>query len=238
MSRTAKLVAGIVLIGVAIGIATGWAWSSEATANAQVSERIDAVEIDNDSGNVIVTAGNVDRTQIKQNFSYRFGRPDDAFEVDDGTLKLKDCGWWCAVDYEVIVPEGTKVSGEMDSGNLTLAGLAGADVKADSGNITLRDISGPVNLDIDSGNVEGTGLSDDLTVKADSGTLTLQFTEPVDVTADIDSGDLELVLPDAEYRVDAEIDSGSRNIDVDEDDDADHVLELVVDSGDLTVRNG
>lgn len=238
MSRTARAVAGVVLIGVAIGIATGWAWSAEATVDAEVSERITAVELDNDSGNVIVRAGDVTATQIKQRFDYRFSEPDDAFEVDDGTLKLKDCGWWCSVDYEVVVPRDTKVSGEMESGNLTLIGLAAADVKADSGDIKLENIAGPVTLDIDSGNVEGTGLRGDLTVNADSGRLDLTFAEPVNVKADIDSGDVELTLPDVEYQVDVEIDSGTQDVEVDQGTGADHVLEFVIDSGDLTVRNG
>lgn len=236
MSRTARAVAGVVLIGVAVGIATGWAWSAEATVDAEVSERITAVELDNDSGNVIVRADDVTRTQIKQRFDYRFSQPDNAFEVDDGTLKLKDCGWWCSVDYEVIVPLDTEVSGEMDSGNLTLIGLASANVKADSGDIKLEDIAGPVTLDIDSGNVEGTGLGGDLTVNADSGTLDLTFVEPVNVKADVDSGDVELTLPDVEYQVDVDIDSGTDDIQVDQGTGADHVLEFVIDSGDLTVH--
>jgi hypothetical protein len=238
MSRTAKALAGVALIAVAVSIATGWIWSSTATATEAVGERIDVVEIDNDSGNVSITAGDVDRTQVKQKFSYRFDSPGNAFEVDDGVLKLKDCGWWCSVDYEVVVPAGTEVSGELDSGNLLLAGVASADVKADSGNITLRDIAGDLTLDIDSGNVEGTGLGGDLTANVDSGRLDLQFDEQVDVTADVDSGDIELTVPDGEYRVEGESDSGSRDIQVDKSQDAEYVLELNVDSGNLAVRNG
>jgi len=237
MSRTAKALAGVALIAVAVGIATGWIWSSTATATEAVGERIDVVEIDNDSGNVSITAGDVDRTQVKQKFSYRFDSPGNAFEVDDGVLKLKDCGWWCSVDYEVVVPAGTEVSGELDSGNLLLAGVASADVKADSGNITLRDIAGDLTLDIDSGNVEGTGLGGDLTANVDSGRLDLQFTQPVDVKADVDSGDIELTVPDGEYRVEGDSDSGERDIQVTDSPDADHVLELNVDSGNVTVRN-
>lgn len=237
MSRTAKALAGVALIAVAVGIATGWIWSSTATATEAVGERIDVVEIDNDSGNVSISAGEVNQTQVKQRFSYRFDSPGNAFEVDDGVLKLKDCGWWCSVDYEVIVPVGTEVSGELDSGNLLLAGVASADVQADSGNITLRNIPGEVKLDIDSGNVEGTGLGGNLTANVDSGSADLQFAEQVDVTADVDSGDIELTLPDGEYRVEGESDSGERDIQVDQSQNAEHVLELNVDSGNLTVRN-
>lgn len=237
MSRTAKALAGVALIAVAVGIATGWIWSSTATATEAVGERIDVVEIDNDSGNVSISAGEVNQTQVKQRFSYRFDNPGNAFEVDDGVLKLKDCGWWCSVDYEVIVPVGTEVSGELDSGNLLLAGVASADVQADSGNITLRNIPGEVKLDIDSGNVEGTGLGGNLTANVDSGSADLQFAEQVDVTADVDSGDIELTLPDGEYRVEGESDSGERDIQVDQSQNAEHVLELNVDSGNLTVRN-
>lgn len=236
MNRTAKAIGGIVLIGVAVGIASGWIWSSTATAQATIGEPIDAVEIDNDSGDVSVHVGDVTRTVVKQRFSYRFDRPGDAFDVDNGVLKLDDCGWWCSVDYEVVVPEGTKVTGKIDSGNLSLVGVAGAEVEADSGTIELRDIAGPVIVDADSGDIEGSGLTGPVTAKVDSGDLELQLTRPNDVTAEVDSGNIELTVPDGQYLVEGDTDSGERQIDVGQSPDAGHRLLLDTDSGDVTVR--
>lgn len=236
MSRTAKIIAGLVLIGVAVGIATGWIWSSTASATEQVGEKITAVEIDNDSGNVAIRADDVSTTQVRQKFSYRFGKPDNqAFQVDDGTLKLDGCGWWCSVDYEVVVPEGTTVTGKVDSGNVTLTGVAVGEVKADSGNIDLRNVTGPMKLDVDSGTIDGTGLTDAVEATADSGNIDLQFTQPADVTADVDSGNIDLQVPSVPYQVEGQTDSGDRSIKVPTDPNGEHKLQLDTDSGDVTV---
>lgn len=254
MSRTAKAIGGLLLIGIAVGIATGWIWSSTATATEAVGQRIDKVAIDNDSGNVTVRAGDVTSTQVKQTFSYRFDRPDDtAFDVEGSTLQLNGCGWWCTVDYEVTVPEGTTVTGKVDSGNVALTGVASATVEADSGNITLRDIAGQVTvnvdsgnvalhdiggeitLDADSGNVDGTGLGGAVVANVDSGDVNLTFAEAADVTADIDSGNIDLAMPEGPYEVVGESDSGERNVQVATDPDAEHILRIEVDSGDLSI---
>jgi DUF4097 and DUF4098 domain-containing protein YvlB len=238
MNRTATAIAGIVLIAVAAGIATGWFWSSEATAQETIGEPIDRVELNADSGNVSIRAADVSETTVKQRFSYRFNKPSDGFEVDDGALKLDDCGWWCTVDYEVTVPRETLVNGSMDSGDLTVIGVAGADIEADSGTVTLRDIAGDVTADMDSGDLTGTGLGGDFTGNIDSGDVELTFTEPVGVTLDMDSGDVELTLPEGSYNVEGETDSGERDIQVGDDPRGQHLLQIDNDSGDVLVRNG
>ncbi|MGH3466619.1 MAG: DUF4097 family beta strand repeat-containing protein [Thermocrispum sp.] len=238
MSRTAKIIAGLVLIGVAVGIATGWFWSSTATATERVGERIDTVQIDNDSGNVEISTGEVTTTQVRQSFSYRLGSPDNlAFEVDGGTLRLGGCGWWCSVDYVVVVPEGTTVTGTVDSGNISLTGVSGVEVDADSGNIELRDVTGPLTVEADSGNITGSGLDGNATVQADSGNIELQFSRPADVTADVDSGNIDLVMPDGPYEVVGESDSGERNVQVATDPSAEHILRADLDSGDLSIMS-
>lgn len=237
MSRTARAIAGIALIGIALGIGFGWFWPSTATASTDVTERVDAVEIDNDAGDVSVRVGDVTRTTVKQRFEYRFGKPDDAFDLDGDTLVLGDCGWNCTVDYEVILPSAVPVTGQLDSGDLTLDGVAGAEVEVDSGNITLREIAGPVQADADSGDITGSGLGGTITAKADSGSIELRLDRAVDVTADADSGDIELTVPASEsYRVAGSSDSGERNIDVRQDPAAEHLLQLDADSGDVAVR--
>lgn len=236
MNRTVQAIAGIALIGVAVGIATGWAWSDTATAQETLGQRIDAVEIDNDSGDVIIKTGDVDETVVKQRFNYRFDRPGNTFEVAGSTLRLEDCGWWCSVDYEVVVPEGTQVIGKLDSGNLSLVGVASATVEADSGTIELRDIAGPVTVEADSGDIEGSGLGGPVTATVDSGTLTLALSTPNDVTADVDSGSIELTVPEGSYQVGGETDSGTREIEVPTDQSSEHQLQLDTDSGDVTVR--
>lgn len=236
MSRSGRAIAGVVLIGVGVAVGTGWWWPSTAEATAEVREPVRAVEVDADSGDVTVRAEDVDTTTVRQRFDYTWNTPDDAFEVDDGTLTLSDCGWNCTVAYEVVVPLGTTVHGEVDSANLTLHGVSDVDVRADSGDIILRDIDGTVRAEADSGDVHGEGLRGEVEASADSGNVQLQLDVPADVTAEADSGDIELTVPAADYRVDGETDSGSRDIDVRQDPDAPYTLRLDSDSGDVVAR--
>ena len=237
MSRIAKFVAGLILIGAAVGIAAGWLWSSDAQAVERVTEHIRTVEIDKDSGDVVIRADDVSTTEIRESFSYRFDKPDSrAFSVDRGTLTLDGCGWWCTVDYEIVVPRGATVTGKLNSGNVELIGIAGGEIDINSGDTTLRDIGGPLTVDSDSGNIEATGLTGDLTVEANSGDVTASFDEPANVTADVDSGSIELTMPQAQYQVEGETDSGNRDIQVAVRDDATHRLQLDTDSGDVFVR--
>ncbi|WP_028851750.1 DUF4097 family beta strand repeat-containing protein [Thermocrispum municipale] len=237
MSRTVKFAVGIALIAVAVGLATGWFWTSQTEATERVTARIDTVEIDNDSGDVMVRADDVSTVQIKERFRYRFDAPDtQAYSVDGSILKLDGCGWWCEVDYEVIVPRDTKVMGELDSGNLELIGVAGGEVQLNNGDTKLRDIAGPLSVDSNSGDITGAGLGADLTLTANSGDITVVLTAPANVTADVDSGNIDVVVPPGEYQVEADTDSGNRDIRIGNNSGADHRLELTTDSGDVVVR--
>lgn len=238
MSRTGRAIAGVVFLGIAVVIATGWWNPSEASADDTISEPVRHVKIDNDSGNVSIRADDVETTTVHQEFRYHWGEPDTAFEVKDGTLELDGCGWQCDVSYQVVVPLGTTIGGKVDSGSVDLQAVADVDMKVDSGNIALTDIEGPVRIDIDSGRVSGTGLGGSLDADVDSGDVDLTFAEPPDITADIDSGNVDLTVPDVPYRVTSEVDSGNEEIDVPTDPDSEHRMEFDVDSGNLVVRAG
>lgn len=238
MARTGRAIAGVVFLGVAAMIATGWWWPSTATADDEVTEPVRLVEIDNDSGKVSVHAEDVETTTVHQRFHYHGSEPDTAFTVEDGTLELTGCGWRCDVDYEVVVPLGTAVSGEVDSGSIELDGVAEVNVSTDSGKITLSDIEGPVTADADSGSISGDGLTGPIEVDADSGKIDLMMAEPGDITARADSGSIELTLPDVAYQVSSQVDSGKEEIEVRTDPGSPHVLNLDADSGSIEVRVG
>ncbi|MFO7194171.1 MULTISPECIES: DUF4097 family beta strand repeat-containing protein [Thermocrispum] len=236
MSRTVKFVAGVALLAVAVGLVTGWFWRSEATTVERVDQRINTVEIDNESGDVVVRAADVTTIEVRQKFSYRFTAPDRAFSVDGSTLTLDGCGWWCAVDYEVIVPRSVKVVGEIDSGDLQLVGTIGGEIELNSGDAVVRDVTGPLSIRANSGDVTVTGMSSDLTVKANSGDVTAELAKPANVTADIDSGSIQLTVPEGRYQVDGQTDSGRRDIRIGNTPGAPYRLQLDTDSGNVLVR--
>lgn len=100
-----------------------------------MADTVRMVRIDNDAGNISIRAADVERTEIHQRFEYSWSKPeaDDGYEMDGDTLVLDGCGWNCEVDYEVVVPRGTRVTGDADAGNIELDGVASGDVVVRAG---------------------------------------------------------------------------------------------------------
>ncbi|MGC7093432.1 DUF4097 family beta strand repeat-containing protein [Amycolatopsis lurida] len=255
MARPGLAIGGIALIVAGAAIGFGWWWPSTSEATAQVTERIQRVRLDSDSGNVHIRTADVQQSTVVQRFDYRWGEPDQSYSVDGDELVLADCGSWCSVDYDVIVPLGTTVSGDADSGEIVLAGVAAADVTADSGSVDVRDVPGPVTVRVSSGDVRladlggavnvvansgkisGTGLKGRVEAQADSGDVELAMAAPQEVKARADSGEVEVTVPPGAYRVEGDTDSGNRNISIPAGGGgATVLLQLDTDSGDVTVR--
>ncbi|WP_243658766.1 DUF4097 family beta strand repeat-containing protein [Tamaricihabitans halophyticus] len=246
-------VAGVALIGVGAAVAFGWVGTDTAEAENNIAERVRSVEIDNQSGDVTIRATDTQQTKVHQSFRYRWGEPDEAYELDGDNLVLNGCGWGCDVSYQVEVPRDVLVTGKASSGNVTLTEVGGVDVqansgnievrraagevrtKASSGNITLVDLTGPVFAEANSGNIRGDQLGNRAEVQASSGDITLNLASPQSVTASASSGDVEVGVPDGRYRVTTET-NGTQEIGVASDDSASHVLDLEASSGDVTVR--
>ncbi|WP_027941422.1 DUF4097 family beta strand repeat-containing protein [Amycolatopsis taiwanensis] len=138
MGRPALAIGGIALIGAGIAVGFGW-WNwnrTTAEVNREVSQQIRTVRFDVDSGDVMIQTGPVAATTIHQRFHYnRDAVPGDAFTVDGDELVLSDCGHNCSVDFEVTVPAGTAVTGELTSGDVRLRNTGPVDVSATSGDV-------------------------------------------------------------------------------------------------------
>ncbi|WP_116050108.1 DUF4097 family beta strand repeat-containing protein [Amycolatopsis palatopharyngis] len=253
MGRTGLAIGGVAMIGIGVSFAFGlWSYAT-AEATDEVGG-VNQVLIDNDSGNVAIRVGDVRSTTVHQRFEYRWGEPDGSISVDEGKLELGDCGSWCSVDYDVVVPEGTEISGTVQSGDLELTGVASAEVDAASGDVTVRqvagpvrvvtssgdvrlnDIGGPVDAELSSGDLTGEGLRGPVDAQVSSGNIRLVMMVPQSVTADASSGDIHLTVPDQPYRLEGDSDSGDRTIGVAQSRDSRHTLRLDAASGDVTVR--
>ncbi|AXB46406.1 DUF4097 family beta strand repeat-containing protein [Amycolatopsis albispora] len=255
MGRPGLAIGGIALIVAGAAIGFGWWWPSTSEATAQVDQRIQRVRLAVDSGDVHIRAADVQQSTVVQRFDYRWGEPEQSYSVDGEDLVLADCGNWCSVDYDVVVPFGTTVSGDTDSGELVLTGVAAADVTADSGSVDVRDVPGAVTVQVSSGDVtlagigdavkvvansgavQGTGLRGRVDAQADSGDIELVMAAAQEVRAQADSGSVEVTVPPGSYRVDGDTDSGSRDISIPTGGGGTSVLlQLDTDSGDVTVR--
>ncbi|RSN37843.1 hypothetical protein DL990_02110 [Amycolatopsis sp. WAC 01416] len=253
MARPLLAIGGIALIGVGVLTGLGWWWPSDAEATAEVTQPIRSVRIENDEGGVKIRTGE-GPVRVHQEFEYRWNKPGDSFRVDGDTLVLAGCGSNCEVRYDVVVPAGIPVTGSLDSGALDIAGVSTVDVTVDSGRVEVRDVPGTVKVRSDSGRVElanigqavtvrassgaikGERLGGNVEVRADSGRIELELIKGADVTAQTDSGSVEVTVPAGDYNVTGASDSGRRDIDVNQSGSAQHKLDLNTDSGSVKVK--
>jgi hypothetical protein len=236
MARPILALGGIALIGLGVVVAGGFFLDSHSDAEAQITQQVRSVKIQTGSGSVNLSTGDVQATTVHQRFSYHLNKPGDAYKLDGDELVLADCGWNCSVDYDVVVPKGAIVTGNANSGDIAIDGVASADVSADSGSVNIHNVAGAVTAKADSGDITADGLRGQVDAQADSGTVKLTLDVAQDVHARVNSGDIELTVPRDSYRVEGGTDSGNRNIGITTDSAAARLLELNTDSGDVTVR--
>jgi len=220
MARPVLAVGGIALIAVGAAIGFGGWWPSTSTAEEyrRPIQRIDTVSIDIGSGDVRIRVGNVGTATIHQRFTYRGSHPgQDAFVIDGTRLRLQGCGDDCTVDYDVVVPVGTTVTGQAGSGDISTTGLAATDVSTRSGDVHVTDAGGPI------------------TAHAGSGDVTVDLATPQDVRADTGSGDVKVTVPPDRYRIQVDTGSGDRNIEIASDAAGAHLLDLRAGSGDVSL---
>lgn len=219
MGRPALAIGGVALIGAGVAVAAGWWWPTTAEENHQVDQRIESVRLDADAGDIRITAGDVTTASVHERFHYSGSRPDPAYQVEGDQLVLADCGHDCTVDYEVVVPRGTSVTGSAKSGDVDLEGLAVTDVTSNSGELRVREAVGPVKA------------------HGNSGDITVELATPQDVQAAANSGSVTVTVPVDRYRVQARTNSGEQNIDIATDPAGPYLLDLEANSGDVKVTS-
>jgi DUF4097 and DUF4098 domain-containing protein YvlB len=177
--------------------------------------------------------------------------------VEGDTLVLNgDCGWNCDADFVVKVPRGTKVTGDIGSGDLVVTGAAGVDTSSRSGEVKVQDVEGRVRVETTSGNVEldriDGGLdvevtSGDITgehlsggaerVKTSSGDIELDLDEANPVSVEGTSGDIEVTVPNSgSYTVTTDAASGEVDNDVPPVQKGTHPIDVRTTSGDITLK--
>jgi hypothetical protein len=98
-----------------------------------------------------------------------------------------------AVDYEITVPENTRVHNRTGSGDQTLENLHGDfDLESGSGDMRLRDLNGQLRLHTGSGNVEARNVSGPVTARAGSGDISVEQSAKNDVDVQTGSGNISL----------------------------------------------
>jgi hypothetical protein len=223
------------------------------TERAAVTE----VRISGGGGDVTVQPGTPGQAEIHRKIRYSGDEPSGrTYRIDGGILYLDtDCGRHCDVSYDVKVPEGVKVSGENDSGDVRLTGVSTVDISVNSGTASVTRATGPVRVLADSGDILLTDVAADVTaqadagdvratnvraanadVRVDSGDISLSLASPANVRAEASSGDVTVrVPPGTGYRVDASADDGDKTLEIPNDANGTHQLSVHTSSGDISV---
>jgi putative adhesin len=209
--KKALLIVGVSLLGLLAlgGIAYGanQAFSTTNTETTRVSERVRAIVLDVDTGDVELVRGS--QVTVEQTSEYLISEPDVDSSVENGVLTINgDCGKLflldCTTDFRIEVPAGVAVNIRTDVGNVTGTALASSDVR--------------VKTDVGDVDVDLTGA-------------------PSRFEATTDVGDVELRLPDAAYAVDTDTDVGEIDVSgVVQDDRAPRSVTAKTDVGDVTIQ--
>lgn len=152
------------------------------------------------SGNVMIRIGDRARTSLTAHVRTWWWR-------DGDTLVLTGCRG-CSVDYDLVVPRGTTVSGNSGAGDVGVQEVNEVDVELGSGDVRVRDVSGPVgartgsgevtlvrvagpvDVESSSGSINGSALAGPVVAGTSSGDVTLELARAQQVRANTSSGDI------------------------------------------------
>lgn len=130
-----------------------------------------------------------------------------------------------------------KVNLDASSGSVEVTDVGDAVVvRSESGRVRLQDVRAAVTVHAQSGSVEARGIGGAADISADSGQVTVSMASAQSVRVQADSGNVNVTVPKAEYRVRAQTDSGRVNNAVGDQPSATHQLDLHTDSGQITVN--
>lgn len=225
------------------------------TDEAAVDAHITSVRVASDSGDVTIRAGQ--QPGVHRLVHYDKDKPGVTHRVEGNVLVLDGCHKTnCSVDYVVVVPPGTAITGVTESGRTELDDVASVNLRASSGDVIVNKASGAVNVDASSGLVQLTdvggatavqassgdvrveGARADVSVDAKSGTVQVRLAVAHNVKIRASSGDVRVSVPQDRYRVTTDADSGDVHNSVADDPQAANLLDLHTSSGDVSLTYG
>lgn len=199
----------------------------KAEVNYDVTDKVTSLQLRSGSGDV--TIRETDRTGIKvtESLYWTSDKPQAEHKVEGETLSVfYDCkkDWGnCGVNYRIEVPKGLNVN-----------------VDAGSGTVTLRSLSGAIEANLGSGDIDGSGLTGKkLFAENGSGHIEMKYAAiPDDIQAETGSGDIKIYVPAGSYNVNTDVGSGDATVKVTDDPNSSHKVTLTGGSGDVSVLLG
>jgi hypothetical protein len=232
------------------------------TRTVTVPQPVTSVTVLSYGGPVQVTAGSVRRVRVTETASVPpdIGPVPVTQSVAGGRLVLADpacssSGLPCSVSFTLVVPSGVTVTAVTDGGQLTVSGVAGADLNSGGGPVTATRIAGPLTVrtsggplvlngqtgpldaDTSSGPVTAQGLgSATADIATDGGNAQIAFTAaPDSLTVSTDGGLAALTVPGGPYALTADTNGGPESVRIPTDPAAPRLITVSTGGGPLQI---
>ena len=240
MLRTTLAAATTAVVAVALGGCALLAPPHRVTDETTVTDDVRTIELLDSSGSVEVRGDTgATETVVHRTVSYRGAERtiDETHEVSGDTLELHGCGRNCSVAYEIDVAAGVDVEGSTSNGAIVLEHVGEVDVQTSNGRIELDDVTGDVVVETSNGRIEGSDLQGGgVRASTSNGAIDLELGVAQDVEARTSNGATDVEVPaGGSYRVTTDTSNGRERIDVANDPDGEHTLELRTSNGAITV---
>jgi DUF4097 and DUF4098 domain-containing protein YvlB len=231
--RTGRIAALLAIGAVLTGCGAVGQTGSTRTDRPVLEGAITAVRLDSDGGSLTVRTG---APALERTLRYRGTAPTaPTHRIEGGTLLLNSCGYNCAVDYVLTVPEGLPISGRTAGGALSLTGVGRVDLETSNGDVDV-DGAGAVRVHTNSGAITGRNLRGAVDASTSNGAVELTLAQPQDVRATTTNGALTVTVPRGAYRITATTTNGDRDLRIPDDPAGTHRLDLTTTNGDVTVN--
>jgi len=209
-----------------------------ATRTVIVPQPVTSLTVQDNGGEVQVTAGQVSRVQVTETIMYDHqgdGPPAVAQSVSGGRLTLSDpacANVNCSVNFSLTVPFGVTVSVATQGGPVAVSGVAGANLDTGGGPASATLIGGPLTVTTGGGPLVVRGVAGPLRADTDGGTLTAQdiasatatvttgggaamvtfAAAPRSVSVSTDGGAAVVAVPGGPYAVTADSNGGPQSV--------------------------
>jgi hypothetical protein len=232
------------------------------TRTVTVPQPVTSVTVLSYGAPVQVTAGSVRRVRATETASVPpdIGPVTVTQSVAGGRLVLADpvcssSGLPCSVSFTLVVPSDVSVTAVTDGGQLTVSGVAGADldsgggpvsatriagpltVRTSGGPLLIDGLTGPLDADTSSGPVTAQGLgSATASITTDGGNAQVAFTAaPDSLTVSTDGGLATLTVPGGPYALTADTNGGPESVRIPTDPAARRLITVSTGGGPLQI---